>query len=133
MLKSISPFGELPSSGSSSIYFFFRDLAVFFLRISFAAVSARTKISAKSFIISSISCVVFIPFSPFQCSTLIFSFSFLCFNYIPNLVYCQQFFNYKVKKRMLTTLAAHPLLSHLLLVVLVNSRLYLAVVIPCRL
>ena len=63
--------GGCPLQGSLCIYFFFLDFLDFFCFTSWRAVNVKTKISTKSFIISSISCMVSIPFSPFQCFALI--------------------------------------------------------------
>ena len=93
------PFRGLPLSGSLCIYFFFLDFLDFFCFISWRAVKVKTKISTKSFTISSISCMVSIPLLLSSTLYLFVLFSFLCFNYIPFSVYRQGFFYIFPKKK----------------------------------
>lgn len=72
--KSNTPLGGCPLQGSLCIYFFFLDFLDFFCFTSWRAVNVKTKISTKSFIISSISCMVSIPLLSFP---VLYTYSFL--------------------------------------------------------
>lgn len=93
LLKRNTPLGGCSYSEQPHIYFFFLDFLDLFCFISWRAVKIKTKISIKSFIISSISFNVPITL-PFQYFVLIYFSSSLCLYYIPFPVLCQGFYKH---------------------------------------